>query len=86
MAWEYDDEAEENPQGIEDVITGDGNLYGYTRGNEKEVIIRRTDEKDFKKVLEVPYGLMHFKFHDNKLITLGTNSAFQEYAEVILLV
>ena len=63
-------------------MSGSRGWYAYTRGNVKEIIIRKTSDQNFEKRIEVPYGLRHFQFHEDQLITLGTNSEFQKLTEV----
>ena len=82
FAWEYEEETEENSDGVSDVVSGSRDWYAYTRGDVKELIIRKTSDQKFEKKITVPYGLRHFQFHENQLITLGTNSEFQKLTEV----
>ena len=48
----------------------------------RELIVRKPTDQEFEKKIEVPYGLRHFQFHEDQLITLGTNSEFQTLTEV----
>ena len=84
-SWSYDETSVENSSGYYDKICGAGNLYAYTRGNVKELTIRKPDDQDYFKKLKVPYGLMHFQFDENgtKLIALGSNSEMNsQYKQV----
>ena len=88
-AWEYDDIGAKSGTGIEDIICGTGNLYAYTREKQTELIIRKIDDQEFLKKLEMKYSLMHFAFHDDGngiyLITLGSNSHFQDLDKEVII-
>ena len=63
-------------------MSGGRDWYAYTRGNLNEIIIRKSSDEEFEKRIEAPYRLRHFQFHENQLVTLGTNSEFQKLTEV----
>lgn len=88
-AWTYEETAEDSSTGYTDTISGGGNYYGYTRGKNTELTIRKADDQSYVKKLKVPYGLMYFIFDErgSELVTLGTNSSLQEqYKEVHLVI
>ena len=74
---------------MEDVICGTRTLYAYTRAKQTELIIRKADDQDFVKKLDMKYSLMHFAFHDDgsgiDLITLGSNSHFQDLDKEVII-
>ena len=85
--WSYEEEAAQNSTGYFDTICGAGDNFAYTRGNPRELMIRKANSQSYLKKLEVPYNLMHFKFHENgaKLVALGSNSPMNaQYKEVSL--
>lgn len=82
FAWEYEEKADQNSEGIADIVSGSREFYAYTRGNINELIIRSSKEVEFQRKITVPYGLRHFQFHGDQMISLGTNSEFQQLTEV----
>jgi len=86
FAWEYEEETVENDEGVSDIVSGARDWYAYTRGNLNELIIRKSSDEEFEKRIEAPYGLRHFQFHENQLVTLGTNSEFQKLTEMHLVI
>ena len=85
--WSYEEEAAQNDTGFNDTICGAGDNFAYTRGNPREVMIRKASSQSYSKKLKVPYNLMHFKFDESgsKLIALGSNSKMEEqYKQVCL--
>ena len=78
----------ENYEAMKDKICGGGNYYGYTRGNSREITIRKADDQEFMTKLKVTYEMLNFIFDEDgkELFVLGTNSGKAvQYKEVIWL-
>ena len=84
-AWTYEEKAAQNNSGLYDTICGGGNYYGYKRGKDKDIIIRKGSDQSFSKKLNVPYSVMQFQFDEGgkQFIMLGTKSKMtDQYKEV----